>query len=125
MRLWAAWQGFRSATLILRAATIAAHQYSCTGDPHRVASSGEAAGDYHSVAITTDGAVLSWARIGMANLVTARGPIASIPSRFPASAMATFAAGSRHNLAVLENGSVWSWGKNDYGRLGHGGRTVN
>ena len=37
--------------------------------------------------------------------------------------MATLAAGSRHNLAVLENGSVWSWGKNDYGRLGHGGRT--
>ena len=80
-------------------------------------------GDYHSVAITTDGAVLSWGANWYGQL--GDGTRTNRFSAVPVAALGgvrTVAAGSRHNLAVLEDGSVWSWGKNDYGQLGHGGR---
>ena len=82
-----------------------------------------AGGDYHSVAITSDGAVLSWGanwygQLGDGTRTNRFNPV-------PVSGLGdvtTLAAGSRHNLAVLADGSVWSWGKNDYSQLGHGNR---
>jgi alpha-tubulin suppressor-like RCC1 family protein len=82
-----------------------------------------AAGDYHSVAITVDGTVLSWGpnwygQLGDGTMATRFIPV-------PVSGLddvTNLAPGSRHNLAVLEDGSVWSWGRNDYGQLGHGNR---
>jgi alpha-tubulin suppressor-like RCC1 family protein len=80
-------------------------------------------GDYHSVALTTNGAVLSWGanwygQLGDGTRTNRFNPV-------PVSGLGdvtTLAAGGRHNLAVLEDGSVRSWGKNDYGQLGHGNR---
>ncbi len=80
-------------------------------------------GDYHSAAITTDGAVLSWGANWYGQL--GDGTTTNRFSPVPVSGLGdvtTLAAGGRHNLAVLEDGSVWSWGRNDFGQLGHGGR---
>jgi alpha-tubulin suppressor-like RCC1 family protein len=82
-----------------------------------------AAGDYHSGAITSDGAVLSWGanwhgQLGDGTRTNRFNPV-------PVSGLSdvvTLAAGGRHNLVVLEDGSVRSWGKNDYGQLGNGNR---
>jgi alpha-tubulin suppressor-like RCC1 family protein len=82
-----------------------------------------AAGDYHSVAIMSDGTVFSWGAnwYGQLGDGTRSNRFDPVPvARL--NDVATLAAGGRHTLAVLEGGSVWSWGKNDYGQLGNGNR---
>jgi len=81
------------------------------------------AGDYHSVALASDGTVLAWGANwnGQLGDGTTANRFSPMPV-FGLSNVTTLAAGSRHNLAVLEDGSVWSWGRNDYGQLGNGNR---
>jgi alpha-tubulin suppressor-like RCC1 family protein len=82
-----------------------------------------AAGDYHTVAVTSDDAVLAWGanwfgQLGDGTTTNRFNPVAVSGL----SDVKVIAAGSRHTLAVLEDGSVWSWGRNDYGQLGNGNR---
>jgi alpha-tubulin suppressor-like RCC1 family protein len=79
-----------------------------------------AAGDFHSLAVASDGTVLSWGanqngQLGDGTMTNRFEPV-PVPGLSNA---VTLAAGSRHSLAVLQDGSVWSWGRNDFGQLGH------
>jgi alpha-tubulin suppressor-like RCC1 family protein len=81
------------------------------------------AGDYHTVAVTTDDAVLAWGanwhgQLGDGTRTNRLNPVAVLGL----SDVKAIAAGSRHTLAVLEDGSVWGWGRNDYGQVGNGNR---
>ncbi|MGC3956415.1 MAG: immunoglobulin domain-containing protein [Verrucomicrobiota bacterium] len=65
-----------------------------------------AGGDYHSVALRSNGTLVAWGYNGDGQTTV---PTSSL--RFVA-----VAAGASHNLALAENGSVIAWGRNDFGQ---------
>jgi alpha-tubulin suppressor-like RCC1 family protein len=83
-----------------------------------------AGGDSHSMALKSDGRVLTWGANNMGQL--GRGAFdlpLSIPAFPDVDVIAAGAAGS-HNLARKSDGSVWSWGLNGSGQLGDGTTTT-
>ncbi|MGW1116336.1 RCC1 domain-containing protein [Streptomyces tanashiensis] len=91
-----------------------------------------AAGDVHSLALLTDGTVVSWGNNGFGQLgegsavnhettpvrVCAVGGTAPCTSYL--SNVTSIAGGYQHSLALLSDGHVRSWGLNDTGQLGDG-----
>ena len=84
---------------------------------------GIAAGYAHSLALKTDGTVLSWGDNSV-------GQLGQIPPAYwcpepiaGLSGILQIAAGFEHSLAVKSDGSVWSWGWNFRGQLGDGTTT--
>jgi hypothetical protein len=65
-----------------------------------------AAGDFHSIAVRTNGALVAWGdnSDGQTN----------IPAHLPA--IVSIAAGASHNLAIGANGSLFAWGNNASGQ---------
>ena len=86
-----------------------------------------AAGIGHSLALKTDGTVLSWGddsrgQLGDdSNLEVKTSPVfvAGLTN------VVAVAAGYEHSLALLDNGTVYAWGKDDYGQLGNGAPLLN
>ncbi|PYI56209.1 invasin domain 3-containing protein [Paenibacillus flagellatus] len=86
------------------------------------------AGMLFSVAVTTDGHVLSWGYNGNRQLGIGDNTNTPRPSPQPVKTGAAepltgverVAAGSYHTLALKSDGSVWSWGSNAWGQLGSG-----
>ncbi|MBK5967096.1 hypothetical protein CCR95_24255 [Thiocystis minor] len=90
---------------------------SALGD--RVAAA--SAGEYHSLALTTDGSVWAWGdnycgQLGDGTLYTSG---RRIPYQVMSGAKAV-AAGQVHSLAVKEDGTLWAWGQNLFGQIGDG-----
>ncbi|WP_164986377.1 DUF11 domain-containing protein [Streptomyces roseicoloratus] len=91
-----------------------------------------AAGAAHSMALLTDGTVVSWGdngqgRLGDGTPVDHRAsPVRvcavheAVPCATYLSGVTALAAGARHSLAVRADGSVASWGLNAAGQLGDG-----
>ena len=81
-----------------------------------------AAGIGHSLALKTDGTVLSWVddtrgQLGDdSNLAVKTSPVfvAGLTN------VVAVAAGYEHSLALLDNGTVYAWGKDNEGQLGNG-----
>ncbi len=79
-----------------------------------------AAGQYHTVALKSDGTVCTWGYNGNGQLgdnsafVTSYTPV----QVYNLSAVTAIAAGESHTLALKTDGSMWSWGNNANGRLG-------
>ena len=67
-------------------------------------------GRKHSLAITADGAVLSWGD----------GEFGKKVGAFAGRRVVAVSAGADHSLAITADGAVWSWGYGGWGRLGHG-----
>lgn len=94
-----------------------------------------AAGDVHSLALLTDGTVVSWGNNGFGQLgegsavnhetspvrVCAVGGTAPCTSYL--SNVTSIAGGYQHSIALLSDGHVRSWGLNDDGQLGDGTTT--
>lgn len=85
-----------------------------------------AAGQNHSLALTTDGKVYSWGQNNYGQLGTS-GNDRSYPQEINGGALgnnnvSAIAAGYYHSLALKE-GKVYSWGYNIAGQLGDGNRT--
>lgn len=80
-----------------------------------------AAGDYHSLALKTDGTVRAWG----ANFEGQLGDLSTTVRKTPVqvnylSDVKAIAAGSVHSLALKSNERVGAWGDNTYGQLGDG-----
>jgi alpha-tubulin suppressor-like RCC1 family protein len=79
-------------------------------------------GNYHNVAVKTDGTVWSWGTNGDGQL----GVSGTHSSPVQIGALTTWlsvACGSYHSIAITTGGAMWSWGKNYDGQLGLGNLT--
>ena len=82
------------------------------------------AGEYHSLALTADGAVWSWGdglrgKLGHGDQQDQQDQ----PKKVEALAgqrVVAVSAGKNHSLALTADGSPWSWGVGLFGQLGHG-----
>jgi alpha-tubulin suppressor-like RCC1 family protein/pimeloyl-ACP methyl ester carboxylesterase len=76
-----------------------------------------AAGEYHSVAIKSDGSLWSWGW----NLFGQLGDNTTVSSHQPnpiAAGYVSVATGGRYSVALKADGSLWAWGSNAFGQLG-------
>jgi len=81
------------------------------------------AGEHHSLAITADGAVLSWGYGAYGQLGHGDGQEQLEPKKveaFDGQRVLGVAVGGQHSLALTADGAAWSWGDGFFGKLGHG-----
>ena len=82
------------------------------------------AGEYHSIALTADGAVWSWGCGSFGRLGHGDQPLTQLlPMKVEALASQHVVAVSErrdHNLALTADDALWSWGGGSRGQLGHG-----
>jgi alpha-tubulin suppressor-like RCC1 family protein len=79
-----------------------------------------AAGDEHSMALTSDGRVFAWGRNSDGQLGTGTLDSVSQPVQLQVSGIRMIAAGGFHSLAASESGRLMAWGRNAEGQLGTG-----
>ncbi|KFI39447.1 regulator of chromosome condensation, RCC1 [Bifidobacterium actinocoloniiforme DSM 22766] len=86
------------------------------------------AGNYHSLAISSDGHAYSWGRNSNGQLGdggssdrNTPAPVHAPASGNPANTWKTISAGYYHSLAIATDGHAYSWGRNSNGQLGDGG----
>src|SRR5207237_1283877 len=83
-----------------------------------------AAGGSHSVAIASDGTLLTWGDNSYGQLGNGSNSPYFAPLRVPNLAGVTaVAAGARHMLVLKSDGTVWAFGSNGSGQLGDGTTT--
>ena len=80
------------------------------------------AGEYHSLALASDGTVWAFGRNNNGQLGDGGlAPQEETPVQvLGLTDVIAIAAGENHNLALKSNGTVWSWGYNPFGQLGDG-----
>jgi alpha-tubulin suppressor-like RCC1 family protein len=80
------------------------------------------AGDFHTVAMKTDGTIWAWGDSADGTLGTGEtysGIIVTVPTQIgTATDWVAIATGQDHTLAVKANGQLWGWGSNGSGQLG-------
>jgi len=87
------------------------------------------AGQYHSMALCTDGSIFAWGqntngKLGNGNSATSSVPVAVNQSGVLAGkVVVAVAAGSSHSTALCSDGTIAGWGLNSYGQLGEGSTT--
>ncbi|MES2922712.1 MAG: HYR domain-containing protein [Verrucomicrobiota bacterium] len=85
-----------------------------------------AAGDDHSMALTSNGRVFSWGsnsdgQLGDSSTNWSQVPVAvNTSGALAGQSVVAIAAGDSHNLALTASGQIVSWGDNYYGQLGDG-----
>jgi alpha-tubulin suppressor-like RCC1 family protein len=85
-----------------------------------------AAGQYHSLAVASSGAVYSWGnnvdgQLGNGTTTNSELPVlVDLPDDVVATAVG---AGDNHSVIATSTGAVYDWGKNVYGQLGNGTTT--
>ena len=78
-------------------------------------------GDYHTLAVTSDGSVWAWGLNGSGQLGDGTRTDRYFPVRVSQlSNVFAIDGGASHSAAVLQDGSVWAWGSNEAGELGFG-----
>nr|WP_239133940.1 chromosome condensation regulator RCC1 [Rugosimonospora africana] len=85
-----------------------------------------AAGELHSLAVTSTGTVLAWGLNGDGQLGNGTNTSSNVPVLVDLPADTTVTAvsgGGEHSLALTSTGSVLAWGLNGAGQLGNGTNT--
>ncbi len=78
-----------------------------------------AAGEYHSLALKSDGTVRAWGDNDDGQLGDGSGIGKDTAVQVPGlTGMKAVSAGWVHSLALKSNGSVWAWGRGDHGETG-------
>ena len=83
-------------------------------------------GVYHSLALSSSGAVYAWGWniVGQLGNGSTNGSDVPVKVRLPGGTKVTgISGGFAHSLAVTSSGAVFAWGKNYDGELGNGGTT--
>ncbi|HET6407282.1 MAG TPA: hypothetical protein VFG14_05330, partial [Chthoniobacteraceae bacterium] len=80
-----------------------------------------AAGDFHTVALQSSGALWGWgdnsvSQLGSVAMARELSPVNIAPPH----EWAAVSAGRTHTVAIRKDGSLWAWGENDRGQLGIG-----
>jgi alpha-tubulin suppressor-like RCC1 family protein len=89
---------------------------------------GVAAGDYHSLAIDSNGYVKSWGGNAYGQLGDGTTTTQTSPVLVPSSSLANVlqvAAGTYYSAALRADGTVWTWGNGGYGQLGNNTTTAS
>ncbi|QRN97743.1 sialidase [Archangium violaceum] len=82
------------------------------------------AGNFHSLALRTDGSVWAWGQNTEGQLGNGTQTLSKVPVRVTGlPAIKAIAAGRNHSLALGVDGTVWAWGQNSSGQLGDGTTT--
>jgi alpha-tubulin suppressor-like RCC1 family protein len=83
-----------------------------------------AAGDFHTLALTSAGTVQAWGFNGSGQLGSST-PLESASPLTVAglTGVLAVAAGHEFSVALLSNGTVMAWGENNFGQLGNGSHT--
>ncbi len=82
------------------------------------------AGDFHTMALKSDGTVWAWGYNDYGQLGDGTTTYRNAPVQVSSlSGVIAIAGGNDHSLAVKSDGTVWAWGDNHYGRLGDGTTT--
>jgi len=83
-----------------------------------------AAGDYHSLALKSNGMVYTWGKNDHGQLGDGANTDCSTPVQVRILGVTAIAAGGSgedvHSLALKSDGTVWAWGGNKHGELGDG-----
>ncbi len=78
-----------------------------------------AAGEYHSLALKSNGTVWAWGRNNYGQLGNGTTTNKNTPVQVSGlSSVIAIAAGTFHSIALKSDGTVWAWGVNEYGQLG-------
>ncbi|MCN9243590.1 Ig-like domain repeat protein [Streptomyces sp. RY43-2] len=94
--------------------------------PAGVQATAVAAGQRHSLALTSDGRVFAWGDNGSGQLGdgTTTNRLTPVEVHLPAGTQATaISGGFDHSLALTPDGRVLAWGDNGFGQLGDGTTT--
>lgn len=84
-----------------------------------------AAGQYHNIALCSDGTVVTWGYNQFGQLGNSTPPYSSVPVAVNTSVVlagktvTAVAAGASHCLALCSDGTIAAWGNNAYGQLGN------
>ncbi len=85
-----------------------------------------AAGEYHSLALSTSGRVYSWGlnlhgQLGTGDVLDQKLPVSvSTSGVLSNKTVVAIAAGLSFSLALADTGELFAWGDNEYGQLGDG-----
>ena len=88
-----------------------------------------AAGQYHSIALCSDGTVAAWGyngngQLGNNSTTQSNVPVAvNLTGVLSGKTVVAVAAGSSHSIALCSDGTVTTWGYNAYGQLGNNSTT--
>jgi len=89
-----------------------------------------AGGQYHSLAVKSDGTAWAWGYNGYGQLGDGTTTQRTTPVQVKGpggsgylTGVTAIAAGYYHSLAVKSDGTAWAWGYNTYGQLGDGTTT--
>ena len=84
-----------------------------------------AAGQYHTVALKSDGTLWAWGSNSTGQLGdgTTTDRWSPVQESTHANNWVAMAAGAAHTVALKSDGTLWAWGENHYGQLGDGTTT--
>ncbi|MCL2174502.1 MAG: hypothetical protein FWB73_00505 [Treponema sp.] len=78
------------------------------------------AGDYHTLAIKTDGTLWAWGDNDYGQLGDGTNEGKNTPVQIGQDRWTSVSAGGNHTVAIKTDGTLWVWGRNSSGQLGDG-----